>query len=198
MKRGKVTNFSREIFILSHLRFPDTMIRYSFISVRHRPFKSEFCVKFYSRKMDNIRSICKQLQNKAICDLNEDPLNIEREIFELKKWIRETPHLRARTDDQFLLTFLRGSKHDLEKAKSKIEMFYTCRSAMPEIMSNRDPLDPQLREIIRLGVGLPLPLTESPDSQRILLIRPGVYDATKYNIIDIMKVQLTLLGTDKC
>lgn len=147
--------------------------------------------------MENIRSICRQLQAKAISDLNENPLNIERAIFELKKWIAETPHLKARTDDQFLLTFLRGSKHDLEKAKAKIEMFYTCRSAMPEIMSNRDPLDPQLREIIRLGVGLPLPLTENPDSHRVLLIRPGVYDATKYSIIDIMKVQSAILSAQK-
>lgn len=138
--------------------------------------------------MEKMRSISKSLQNKAIRDLNENPLTLESEIAALKKWICETPHLKARTDDQFLLTFLRGSKHDLEKAKAKIEMFYTCRSSMPEIMSNRDPLDPHLRKIIRLGVGLPLPLTEKPDSSRVLLIRPGVYDATQYNILDIMKV----------
>lgn len=99
----------------------------------------------------SLRKISQSLQLKAVHELNESPSNIAHEIDELKKWIQQTPHLNARTDDQFLLTFLRGSKHNLIKAKTKIEMFYTCRTAMPEIMMNRDPLDPHLREVIRLG-----------------------------------------------
>lgn len=138
--------------------------------------------------MEKIRPISRELQIKAFKDLNEVPDNIPGNIEALRHWIYQTPHLKARTDDQFLLTFLRGSKHDLEKTKAKIEMFYTCRTAMPEIMTNRDPLDPQLRQIIKLGVGLPMPLTERKDSSRVVLIRPGVYDATQYSIIDIMKV----------
>lgn len=55
-------------------------------------------------------------------------------------------------------------------------------------MMNRDPLDPKILEIIRLGIGLPLPLTERPDSERVILIRPGAYDATRFSMIDIMKV----------
>lgn len=101
--------------------------------------------------MQGIRQISPELQKKAIEELNEDPDFIECEIEELKEWIQQTPHLNARTDPQFLLTFLRGSKHDIEKAKAKIEMFYTCRTALPEIMSNRDPLNPTLQEIIRMG-----------------------------------------------
>ena len=143
--------------------------------------------------MENIRPISRELRMKAFKEVLEVPGNISKNISSLKLWISKIPHLKARTDDQFLLSFLRGSKHDLEKAKTKIEMFYTCRTAMPEIMKNRDPLDPKLREIIRLGVGLPLPLTERKDSSRILLIRPGAYDATQYNLIDIMKVITTTL-----
>jgi hypothetical protein len=138
--------------------------------------------------MPNIRRIPKSLQKRATNELNESPKDIAKNIESLKLWIQQTEHLNARTDDQFLLTFLRGSKHNIEKAKAKIEMFYTCRTALPEIMSNRDPLNPHLLEIIRLGVGIPLPLTEKPDSSRVLLIRPGAYDATKYSIIDVMKV----------
>jgi hypothetical protein len=138
--------------------------------------------------MSNVRKISASLQRKAILELREDPRTIQNSIDELKLWISQTPHLNARMDDQFLLTFLRGSKHDLNKAKAKIEMFYTCRTAMPEIMSNRDPLDPVLLDIIRLGVGIPLPLTETDDSPRIVLVRPGAYDATRFRFIDVMKV----------
>lgn len=101
--------------------------------------------------MQGVRQIPPSLQRKAIKELNENPAYIAAEIDELKRWIVQTPHLNARTDDQFLLAFLRGCKHNVEQTKAKIEMFYTCRTAMPEIMSNRDPLDPTLLEIIRLG-----------------------------------------------
>jgi hypothetical protein len=101
--------------------------------------------------MQGVRQISPELQKKAIEQLNENPALIASEIEELKEWIRQTPHLNARTDDQFLLTFLRGTKHDVAKTKAKIEMFYTCRTALPEIMANRDPLNPKLQEIIRMG-----------------------------------------------
>lgn len=138
--------------------------------------------------MPKIRALSPSLQAKAVHELNEIPENFEREIEELRQWIRHMPHLRSRLDDQFLLTFLRSSKHNVERAVRKIEMYYTCRTSLPELMMNRDPLDPKILEIIRLGIGLPLPLTERPDSPRVILVRAGAYDATRYRMIDIMKV----------
>lgn len=138
--------------------------------------------------MSKIRALSQSLQWKAIQELNEDPANIDREINELRRWIHHMPHLRARTDDQFLVSFLRSSKHNVERAMRRIEMFYTCRTSLPELMMNRDPLDPKILDIIRLGIGLPLPLTERPDSPRVILIRPGAYDATRFRMMDIMKV----------
>lgn len=138
--------------------------------------------------MLNIRPLSSSLQQKAVEELNEVPENITRDLDELRAWLHHIPHLRARLDDQFLVTFLRSAKHNVEKALRKVEMFYTCRTSLPELMMNRDPLDPRILEIIRLGIGLPLPLTEKPDSPRVILIRPGAYDATRYRMIDIMKV----------
>jgi hypothetical protein len=138
--------------------------------------------------MSNIRALSQSLQRKAVQELNEVPGNIDSELDDLRRWIHHFPHLRARLDDQFLVTFLRSSKHNVERAMRKIEMFYTCRTSLPELMMNRDPLDPHILEIVRLGIGLPLPLTDKPDSPRVILIRPGAYDATRYKMIDIMKV----------
>lgn len=36
-------------------------------------------------------------------------------------------------DDQFLVTFLRGSKYDQTMAQQKINLFFTMRSILPEI-----------------------------------------------------------------
>lgn len=138
--------------------------------------------------MSHIRALSPILQRKTVEELNEVPENIDTELDDLRRCIHNFPHLRARMDDQFLITFLRSSKHNIEWAMRKIEMFYTCRTSLPELMMNRDPFDPKILEIVRLGIGLPLPFTESPDSPRVILIRPGAYDATRYKMIDIMKV----------
>lgn len=99
----------------------------------------------------NIRSLSPELLKIATDELNEDPKSMSENVENLKKWINETPHLKARTNDQFLVNFLRGAKYNEDKAKSKIETFYTVRTQSPELMSNRDPHDERVKEIIKIG-----------------------------------------------
>lgn len=101
--------------------------------------------------MVNIREISPELQKKAQDELNEVPSRIEEDILALRTWISKQAHLRARTDDQFLITYLRGSKYSLERAKEKIDLNFTVRSLMPEMFESRDPTDPITLEIIKLG-----------------------------------------------
>lgn len=54
-------------------------------------------------------------------------------------------------DDQWLLAFLRGSKFSLERAKEKLDMFYTMRTVVPELLKNRDPLRPEIQDVLDLG-----------------------------------------------
>jgi hypothetical protein len=99
----------------------------------------------------NVRPLTAALQALAADELNETPERLESDLVVLKEWIKQSPHLRVRMDDQFLVTFLRGCKFSLEKAKQKFDLYYTVRSQLPEVMMNRDPLDERLQVIIRLG-----------------------------------------------
>lgn len=99
----------------------------------------------------DIRPLNPELMNVAKEELNEDPERMEEYVEALRDWIEKTPHLRARTDDQFLVTFLRSTKYSLEKAKTKIDFFYTLRTHVPELMLDRDPYDEKLHGIIKLG-----------------------------------------------
>lgn len=101
--------------------------------------------------MVNIREISPELQKIAEAELNEVPSRIADDILALRTWMSKQAHLIARTDDQFLVTFLRGSKYSLERAKEKIDLYYTVRSLMPEMFESRDPTDPITLEIIKLG-----------------------------------------------
>ena len=135
-----------------------------------------------------IRPLTSSLQAIARDELHEEPDKIAENLEAFREWINKSPHLNSRTDDQFLVTFLRGCKYSLERAKQKLDMFYTLRTHMPEMMSGRDPQDEKLAEIIKLGVGLPLPYTETPSSPKLMLFRPGAYDAHRFTIQEVMKV----------
>lgn len=136
----------------------------------------------------NIRPISKELQAKAEKELFEDPARIEKDVEALRQWIQKSPHLKARCDDQNLVNFLRGCKFSLERAKEKLDMFYTVRGAFTEMYRGRYPFTPKTFEILKLGVIIPLPNTVGPDSPRLIFVRPGCYDPEKYTLQEVFKV----------
>lgn len=99
----------------------------------------------------NIREISVELQEAAKRKLNEVPERIEADLQALKTWIDQLPHLNPRTDDQFLVAFLRGCKYSLEKTKAKLDKYYTLRTKYPELFNVTDVNDAKFREIHRLG-----------------------------------------------
>lgn len=101
--------------------------------------------------MAQVRPLSEELQKAATELLGEDPSRIPADLEILKTWIKQQPHLRANTDDQFLLAFLRGCKYSMEKTKSKIDKFFTLKSKLPEFFGATDVDDPKFREILKLG-----------------------------------------------
>jgi len=138
-----------------------------------------------------IRPLNSSLEVIAKEQLNEEPEKIQEILEAFKEWIKKSPHLKARTDDQFLVSFLRGCKYSLEKAKQKFDLFYTLRTHIPEVHGNRDPLDEKLHAIIKAGVVLPLPL-ESPGAPRLVLFRISAYDPAVVNVEEVTKVFLMI------
>lgn len=138
--------------------------------------------------MVKIRPVSEALRKKAHVELNEKPERIQEDLQAIRQWIAKSPYIRARIDDQFLATFLRGCKYSLERTKEKLDLYYTVRTLSPELIRTRDPEDSKIRNIIRLGIAVPLPNTETPDSPRIVLIRPAVYDPAEVSIEDLIRV----------
>lgn len=135
----------------------------------------------------NVRPLSAELAAKAQKELNEVPSRLADDVQALKDWIAKQPHLRARTDDQFLVGFLRGSKHSLERAKEKLDLYYTIRTSLGGIYTE-DPTSPRNLELLRMGAMLPLPNTITPDGPRILLIRYH-NDPSSYNMMEQIRIQ---------
>ena len=49
------------------------------------------------------------------------------------------------------MTFLRGCKYSIERVKEKLDMYYTIRTALPELMIDRDPFEQKTAAVIRMG-----------------------------------------------
>lgn len=138
--------------------------------------------------MVNIRPLNPELQKKANEELNEEPKRIQKDLEALREWIKKSPHITSRDDDQFLVNFLRGCKYSMERVKQKFDLYHTLKTHIPELTRNRDPLDEKLLGTIRQGSCLPLPNTGDGNGPSYFLFRPGSFDPQKYSIIDTMKV----------
>lgn len=138
--------------------------------------------------MPKIRPLSEALQKVAIEELNEVPERLDEDIESIRSWIKKMPHLKSRDDDQFIVTFLRGCKFSLEKAKKKIESFYRARAETPEFFANRDVCDKTMSEIMNFGFIIPMPVDENKPEPKVVLTQLGNYDPNKYSFVDIMKV----------
>ncbi|XP_046961266.1 clavesin-1-like [Vanessa cardui] len=135
----------------------------------------------------NIRPLTPELAEKARVELNEDPNRIASDLQHIKDWLSKQPHLRACTDDQWLVAFLRGCKYSLERTKEKLDLYYSLRGLAPEIYNVQHD-DAKFDTYMNNGAYLMLLDTETPTSPRTGIIRPGKYDPDTHNVADFYSV----------
>ncbi|XP_029166217.1 retinol-binding protein pinta-like [Nylanderia fulva] len=122
--------------------------------------------------------------------LNESDEGRENAISEIKRWIQESD-LRARTDELFILRFLRACKFDMDKTKTKIKNYQKQRTNLSEWYGNRDPLQQKLQELLDLGICLPL---RKLDNQgRMVFVARLVHDPNVFTLSEAIKVSLMII-----
>ncbi|XP_043213199.1 retinol-binding protein pinta-like [Amphibalanus amphitrite] len=111
-------------------------------------------------------------------ELFEVPDRRQTDIEHLRQWLCKQPHLRTRTDDWFLINFLRGAKFSLERAKEKLELYHSLKTHCPEMMGGGDPKDDMVAEVLRAGGFVPTP-KPLPNGQRLVIIRVAARDTER-------------------
>jgi len=140
-----------------------------------------------------VQPLSEAVQRKARQELNEVPTRIKNDLENIRNWLKKQPHLNVRTDDQWLLSFLRGCKYSLERTKQKLDLFYTMRTIVPEFYANRNPFLPEIQEALKTGICVPLPRSSNPTEPRVLLIRNDITKPEKVLVMNMIKTTLMIL-----
>lgn len=136
----------------------------------------------------NIRKLSPELAEKAQIDLGENSDRLENDINELRSWLEKQTHLVSRTDDQFLVTFLRRCNFDLEESKKRIEVFLTCKSSYPELFKNRE-VDTKALEVLKSGLVTIPPKSLPNNGPRIILSDFSKFDPKKCSFKDVVRTR---------
>lgn len=106
--------------------------------------------------MAKVKLLSAELQKVAEMELGEVTARIPEDLQSLKTWIEKQPHLNARLDDKFLIQFLRGCKYSMERAKEKIDQFFTLKSKFPQLFNATNVNDTRFRKMFNYGYNINL------------------------------------------
>lgn len=123
--------------------------------------------------------------------LNETEETREKCIKEIQQWLLENPKINARSDPGSILTFLRCCKFNVERTKSRIKNYYLMRSEIPEWFASRNPDLPDIQELIKLGIFLPLKKTH--ENRLVVIIRTAAHDPKRHDQNNVFKAGKMLL-----
>ncbi|XP_065367966.1 alpha-tocopherol transfer protein-like [Calliphora vicina] len=139
-----------------------------------------------------IRPLTEALQKVASEELNEDPQRIASDLESFKNWIAEQPHMKSRTDDQFLIAFLRNCKYDLEAAQQKLDNYYAYIEKNPEILKRPKLDEERIRKLLKCGVVVYLPQPVTEVGPRVVLVRNGAFDPKEFTFTEVSQFRQLL------
>lgn len=115
-------------------------------------------------------------KKKARDELNEIESDRACAVQTFRKWVLDQKDwLKAPTDFEFLLRFLRVRKFSQIGARLSLENFLTSQTLVPEWFTYVDPADAKLQELLRLGF-FSSPMKLDKDNRRIVIERLGQLD----------------------
>uniref|UniRef100_A0AAG5CN64 CRAL-TRIO domain-containing protein n=1 Tax=Anopheles atroparvus TaxID=41427 RepID=A0AAG5CN64_ANOAO len=114
-------------------------------------------------------------------------------IATLTQWLLdERPDLQIPSESKLILYFLRTTKYNIDKTKQKLSIFLKNREKLTEWFQDRDPQRPEIRELLEIGVFLPLRQKDKLNRQ-VVIIRTSAHDPQKHKQDNVFKVDKMIL-----
>ncbi|XP_039444953.1 retinaldehyde-binding protein 1-like [Culex pipiens pallens] len=137
---------------------------------------------------EQFRTLAKEELREADDAVRLDAIN------QLRDWIVKNPAIKhCRTDDVFLLKFLRFRKFAVHQAGESIERYLAARQKMPQWFQGTDPNADPLASIMD---DCPITVLGRDDAGRtVIFIRVASYDAETLTQDSIMRYVMMMLDT---
>ncbi|KAG5675997.1 hypothetical protein PVAND_005852 [Polypedilum vanderplanki] len=138
---------------------------------------------------------------KALNELREDDLRKKQALEQFREWISKQGHIKnCRTDDNFLLRFLRVKKYTNASAFKMLENFLARLQLYPNWFKNLYFNDERIMELYECGFIFPLKERDE-NGCRVIMIQASKLDTNKFTMADVLKiinfVIFTLLEEDE-
>ncbi|XP_021376046.1 alpha-tocopherol transfer protein-like [Mizuhopecten yessoensis] len=140
---------------------------------------------------DYVCTLSPELIAKAEKELNEKAQWRSRDIQALREMVLKQRDLKIRTDDAFLLRFLRAKKFDYERAFQLIMTHYKMKIENKEIFTNLRPS--AVKHVLDDGVTGVL-ASRDKEGRRVVIFRPGKWDVARYGLDDIFRTNFLTLS----
>lgn len=102
-------------------------------------------------------------------ELREDKTTREQSLVQMRDWLKKNSEIEnVRTDDSFLLRFLRNKKFSVPMAQQQLLKYLNMRKVMGHLSYNLDYLSPGVKALIENGYILPSPIRDSYGRRTVL------------------------------
>lgn len=116
---------------------------------------------------DEIKKIAKD-------QLREDESSRKQSLKQMREWLSKNKDVEnVRTDDKFLLRFLRCQKFSVPMAQQQLLKYLNLKRAMPHLITNLDYLSPVVKDVIDNGYIFASPIRDSK-GRRVLFYFAGM------------------------
>ncbi|KAK7869905.1 hypothetical protein R5R35_013701 [Gryllus longicercus] len=129
-------------------------------------------------------------KQRAAEELNEKPNSVADDIETFRNMVVAERNLHVRTDDAFLLRFLRARKFNCSKAFHMLQRYYVMKLRCPELF--RVPRPSEKSHILEMQVQNMLDERDS-FGRRVYIFRVEKCDATAVSIEDIFRTNVLAL-----
>ncbi|XP_069686607.1 clavesin-1 [Periplaneta americana] len=137
-----------------------------------------------------LMSLKEEVARVASQELREDKATREHALEHFRAWIDKNCDLcNCRTDDNFLLRFLRVKKFSLPMAQQMLLKYINFRQTFSHLVYNLDYLSPSINELLTNGYIYVSPFKDS-NGRRVVLYNINKFDPKKHTNADMTKAHM--------
>ncbi|XP_055532198.1 clavesin-2 [Wyeomyia smithii] len=128
------------------------------------------------------------VMNVARKELREDKAIREQSLEQMREWIRQNQDIEnVRTDDLFLLRFLRTKKFSVFMAEQMLLKYLNLRRLQMHMVHDLDFLSPKLNKLINNGYMLASPIRDK-NGRRLILGFASLFDPSEHDSTEMSRV----------